>query len=391
VLVFSLLSGSATTGGIIRHEGCEGNARTKTAYEVQEAKVMTDRPKLLAERWETPDGQRRLKALTEAAREGREWAPILDGFPFADEYRVRNGRDLRYANLAGYDLKNANLQGVHAEKLCLTWANLREASLTGADLGFADFTGCNLSNSNLDRADMRFASMAEVDLRDATAVGTRFHSADLTFALMPRANLVGSDFISAKLEGADLTEALLVATNFGNALLREVDMSGADLTRANFQYSDLSWARLVEANLFLADIRFACMYRADLTDARNQWTLDPPVWAESSDVVTVSPAPSIRASDAEMRRQISSAESALFRHCVEEHLAGMRCECRGAWTVEQHRYREAMAHYDDRAYDIVQCHCRQCGQKQQFIYDVTQVLERFVMRDTDDWNADRDI
>ena len=83
---------------------------------------MTDLPRLLTERWKTPDGQLQLKAVVKAAHGGQDWGMILQGFPFVDQ--IRDGRDLRYANLTSVNLSGADLQNATLRKAILRQANL---------------------------------------------------------------------------------------------------------------------------------------------------------------------------------------------------------------------------------------------------------------------------
>jgi len=46
----------------------------------------------LKARWQTEDGRRRLAQVIELARRGKDWAPVLKGFPFRDE--AENGLDV---------------------------------------------------------------------------------------------------------------------------------------------------------------------------------------------------------------------------------------------------------------------------------------------------------
>ena len=65
------------------------------------------------------------------------------------EYYLKEGADLRSANLRSADLRSANLSG----------ADLRSANLSGADLRSADLRSANLRSANLSGADLRSANL----------------------------------------------------------------------------------------------------------------------------------------------------------------------------------------------------------------------------------------
>ena len=58
---------------------------------------MTNKPELLTERWQTPDGQSRLQAVIAAIKSRRPWENELVGFAYVDE--IPGNRDLRYSDL----------------------------------------------------------------------------------------------------------------------------------------------------------------------------------------------------------------------------------------------------------------------------------------------------
>lgn len=97
------------------------------------------------------------------------------------EIAVRDGANLRHANLVGADLDLAYLVG---------------ANLDGADLGGAYLDGANLGGANLRRANL---------------VGANLNGA----------YLIGADLIGADLGGAYLNDAYLDGANLGNANLGE--------------------------------------------------------------------------------------------------------------------------------------------------------------------------
>ena len=62
---------------------------------------------------------------------------------------VREGADLRGANLSGAYLRGADLRGANLSGAYLRGANLRGAYLSGASLSGADLRGANLRGANL--------------------------------------------------------------------------------------------------------------------------------------------------------------------------------------------------------------------------------------------------
>ena len=73
------------------------------------------------------------------------------------EGAIKEGANLREADLQGTDLFGANLQG----------ADLQGADLWGANLQGADLRRANLQGADLRRADLRRANLQGADLRGA--------------------------------------------------------------------------------------------------------------------------------------------------------------------------------------------------------------------------------
>ena len=91
---------------------------------------------------------------------------------------VKQGADLRWANLQGADLQEADLR----------WANLQ-----GADLQEADLRWANLQGANLRWANLRWANLQEADLRWANLQGANLQGANLQGANLQGANLQGAN------------------------------------------------------------------------------------------------------------------------------------------------------------------------------------------------------
>jgi len=69
---------------------------------------------------------------------------------------VKEGADLRYANLEGANLEGANLRGANLIGANLRYASLEGASLEGADLRGADLRYASLEGANLIGAEVKF-------------------------------------------------------------------------------------------------------------------------------------------------------------------------------------------------------------------------------------------
>ena len=98
------------------------------------------------------------------------------------EEAIKQGANLREADLGEADLRGADLEG---------------ADLRGADLRGADLRGADLEGADLGEADLEGADLGEADLRGANLEGADLRGADLEGA-----NLEGADLEGANLEGA---------------------------------------------------------------------------------------------------------------------------------------------------------------------------------------------
>ena len=68
----------------------------------------------------------------------------------AVQYAVKNGLDLRGANLSRADLRGANLRGANLSRADLRGAKLRGANLRWANLSRTDLSRTDLSEANVD-------------------------------------------------------------------------------------------------------------------------------------------------------------------------------------------------------------------------------------------------
>lgn len=143
-------------------------------------------------RWETPDGEQRLKKVLTALMKSQQWGGILEGFPRASE--IKRGRDLRMANLAKYVFPSAMSRG-------LARADFAEANMRGARLDSINFTDADFC-----RADLRGAHMAGCVLVGAELGGADLRRADLTEANLERALLDHTDLRRARCDGVRLAD-----------------------------------------------------------------------------------------------------------------------------------------------------------------------------------------
>ena len=86
------------------------------------------------------------------------------------EFLVKDGANLRGANLRGANLRGASLRGANLWGANLREANLWGADLRGANLWGANLWGANLGGANLGGANLRGANLLGADLGVATGV-----------------------------------------------------------------------------------------------------------------------------------------------------------------------------------------------------------------------------
>jgi len=79
----------------------------------------------------------------------------------AVRWALKNGANLRDANLIGAYMRGANLSGADLRDANLIGADLRDANLIGADLRGADLSGAGLRDANLSDANLGNAPKIE--------------------------------------------------------------------------------------------------------------------------------------------------------------------------------------------------------------------------------------
>ena len=117
---------------------------------------------------------------------------------------VKQGANLRGANLDG-----ANLGGAYLDGAYLDGANLGGAYLRGANLGGAYLRGANLDGANLGGAYLRGAYLDGANLGGAYLRGANLDGAYLDGAYLGGAYLRGANLRGANLDGAYLRGAYL--------------------------------------------------------------------------------------------------------------------------------------------------------------------------------------
>ena len=135
----------------------------------------------------------------------------LAGMTFPANFAGFQGKDLRFADLAGITLTGAVLTNAK-----LAHANLTGAIMTGANLGGADLTNATLSD----------ASLGSAQLQHATLAGGVLQGTILDFANLDGANLLGAHLNKSPSSG--------VGASLGGAFLRNANLASANLSAANF-------------------------------------------------------------------------------------------------------------------------------------------------------------
>ena len=158
-----------------------------------------------------------------------EWllAKYADGRGFAE---MRNGLDLRGANLCKVDLHGLPLQGVDLYNARMEGTDLREVHLERANLSAAYLQDAYLYNAHLEDAYLSEAQLNGADLRAAHLEGADLSEAYLERANLSEAHLEKTNLKGAHLEGAGIRAAHLEGTDLSGAHLEGSNLSGAFFT-----------------------------------------------------------------------------------------------------------------------------------------------------------------
>jgi uncharacterized protein YjbI with pentapeptide repeats len=192
-------------------------------------------PSQLIGRWLTNDGRERKLAVVDAIVNGRDLAPLLLGFPGADE--VWDHDDLRGIDLNGHLMD----RGV----------------LVGTALDFATLEGTVLDGVIFDNASLLYTSFSQAQISkcqfvSVCAIRARFDLSTITRSLFMHANLFCAHFKGARLDGVDLSHANCALSLFDQAVLARCDMFSTDLARADLGTAMLTDVSLDKANTFKA-------------------------------------------------------------------------------------------------------------------------------------------
>ena len=127
----------------------------------------------IKERWKTQDGQDRLKRIVKALRNGQyDWQDILKDFP--ETKAIRDGRDLRYANLSGLDLQGIQFYDINFNGANFQNANLKKSVFRNTSLTYADFYKATLKKADLSGTKLYYAKFNNADIR-----GAKFENVEL--------------------------------------------------------------------------------------------------------------------------------------------------------------------------------------------------------------------
>lgn len=143
--------------------------------------------------------------------------------------------DIKYIHgpiLFSYDCENNSV------KKTLEKAVAQKVDLSFADLKFENLFGIKLRGANLYGADLQGSNLCNADLYNANLSNAILFDADLSFANLDYANLVG-----AYLDSANLTQSKLYSTNLSSANLYDANLYGINIYGTNLYNANLSTAR----------------------------------------------------------------------------------------------------------------------------------------------------
>ena len=127
---------------------------------------------------------------------------------------LKNGANLRNANLRNADLRNADLRDANLRNADLRNADLCNADLRDANLCGANLYGVNLCGANLYGVNLRGVNLRGADLRNADLYGANLRSANL---YSNSGNVVGKieDWMSHDNIGSRKSRTLFFKTDKG--------------------------------------------------------------------------------------------------------------------------------------------------------------------------------
>ena len=152
----------------------------------------------------------------------------------AVEEAVREGADLRSANLGYADLRSANLGSAD-----LGYANLGSADLGSANLGYANLGSADLRSANLGSADLGSANLRSADLRFAKGVSPE-RSNELLLLREQVGKIRAYKLVTADLKSPIQTDSP-ITYEIGSIVQAEADTDEARDCGAGINLATLPW------------------------------------------------------------------------------------------------------------------------------------------------------
>lgn len=154
-----------------------------------------------------------------------------------ENQRIRNGLDMRGADLCELNLSNLPLTRLHGG---LNEDERMFATVEMCDMAAVHLEGANLQNIHLERANLYRAHLNKVDLYGAFLEKAYLVAAHLTGANLYRAHLVRTRLRGTHLQRVRMGRAQLVETELEDAVLSDEKHVGPRLADANWSNTNLS-------------------------------------------------------------------------------------------------------------------------------------------------------
>jgi hypothetical protein len=102
-------------------------------------------------------------------------------------WAIKNGADMRGADMSGANMRGANMSHANMSDANMIYANMSGANMSGANMrdanmSGADMRGANMRDANMSGADMRGANMSDADMRGANMSGADMRGANMSDA-----------------------------------------------------------------------------------------------------------------------------------------------------------------------------------------------------------------
>lgn len=139
--------------------------------------------------------------------------------------------------------------------------------------------GCNLRGANLIGVELEYANLREVELRYSNLIGSKLNRVIFSHADLSGTNLQGSTLYDAVLQRITLSYANLTSATLTSANLHAARLIDANLTNANLSNTNLTFCSLMGANLKHAQLPSPTMVLlADWGSPSDELTADLMVW-----------------------------------------------------------------------------------------------------------------